>query len=312
MARCLCCYKELHEGETDFHVSCARRFFGTNPVPELQYTHAEIKDLARQVIHSQTTLTGVQAKLSMDIERAQHQSRFTIVGLWGRYILKPQSAQYASLPELEDVTMHLAEAARIQVVPHTLVRFADGKLCYLTRRIDRSAKGEKYPMEDCCQLMERLTEHKYRGSYEQIAKVIAKYSSVPMLDVVDFWETVVFSWLTGNSDMHLKNFSLYAPDGQHFRLTPAYDLLNTLLVLPGDTEELALHLNGKKSRIYREDFEKAMQLSGLERKVTENIFEKFRKTYSRWLEILYVSFLPAELQEKYAAMLRQRLSKLLE
>ena len=136
--------------------------------------------------------------------------RFTIVGLWGRYILKPQTEHYPHLPELEDLTMHMAEAAKMQVVPHSLVRFADGELCFITRRIDRGTYGEKYPMEDLCQLSERLTEHKYKGSYEQIAKTILRYSSAPKLDAVNFWEQVLFSWLTGNADMHLKTFRCIA------------------------------------------------------------------------------------------------------
>ena len=110
------------------------------------------------------------------------------------------------MPEVEDLTMHLAELAKVNVVPHSLIRFADGELAYITKRIDRTAKGEKLPMEDMCQLSERLTEYKYKGSYEKIAKIIMQYSSVPKLDVINFWEQVVFSWLTGNADMHLKNF----------------------------------------------------------------------------------------------------------
>ena len=134
--------------------------------------------------------------------------------------------------------MHMAEAAKIAVVPHGLVHFADGELGYITRRIDRRPDGGKIAMEDMCQLTERLTEYKYKGSYEQIAKTIKKYSAVPQLDLVNFWEVVVFSWIVGNSDMHLKNFSLY-DTGMGYSLTPAYDLLSTVIVMPEDTEELA-------------------------------------------------------------------------
>ena len=157
MERCLYCYKELADGERDFHKSCSKKIFGTPQVPLLPYTRANIAELAREVIRSQTTLTGVQAKLSLDIakEGKGTPERFTIVGLWGRYILKPQTEHYPHLPELEDLTMHMAEAVRMQVVPHSLVRFADGELCYITRRIDRGPHGEKYPMEDLCQLSER-------------------------------------------------------------------------------------------------------------------------------------------------------------
>ena len=145
--------------------------------------------------------------------------------------------------------MHLAELAKVNVVPHSLIRFADGELAYITKRIDRTAKGEKLPMEDMCRLSERLTEYKYKGSYEKIAKIIMQYSSVPKLDVINFWEQVVFSWLTGNADMHLKNFSLYSQRKGYYSLTPGYDMISTALLMPKDTEELALTLYGKRRKI---------------------------------------------------------------
>ena len=174
MRKCLYCYKPLTDGEVDFHKSCARKIFESTAVPELPYTRANIKDLAREIVTASTTVTGVQAKLSLDIARGQGNApqRFTIVGLWGRFILKPQTELYANLPENEDLSMHLAEAAGIRTVPHSLIRFSDGELCYITRRIDRTQRGDKVAMEDMCQLSERLTEHKYKGSYERIAKLI--------------------------------------------------------------------------------------------------------------------------------------------
>ncbi len=164
MEKCLYCYKPLKDGQTDFHPTCARKMFGVRKVPTLPYKRSEIAELAKQVIRAQTTLTGVQAKLSLDINPGgkNEPSRFTIVGLWGRYILKPQTDAYRALPELEDLTMHMAEAAKIAVVPHSLIRFADGELCYITRRIDRETDGTKIAMEDMCQLTERLTEYKYK------------------------------------------------------------------------------------------------------------------------------------------------------
>ena len=206
--KCLHCYKSLSDGEIDYHKGCARRIFESAIVPVLPYTRANIKELAREIVAASTTVTGVQAKLSLDISRgkAGEAQRFTIVGLWRKYILKPQTDRFANLPENEDLTMHMAEAAGIKTVPHSLIRFADGELCYITRRIDRTRQGGKIAMEDMCQLSERLTEDKYKGSYERIAKLIRQHSAAPLLDVVNFWEVVVFSWLTGNADMHLKNF----------------------------------------------------------------------------------------------------------
>ena len=312
MAKCLYCYKELNEGEKDFHKTCSKKMFGTPSVPELPYTRENLADLAKQVIRSQTTLTGVQAKLSLDINKGgrNETNRFTIVGLWGRYILKPQTDRFPHLPELEDLAMHLAELAKMQVVPHSLIRFADGELCYITRRIDRTATGDKLPMEDMCQLTERLTEHKYKGSYEQIAKAIQRFSTVPKLDMVNYWEQVVFSWITGNADMHLKNFSLYSKELGEYVLTPAYDMLSTALVMPEDTEELALTLNGKKRKIKKADFVVSMQASGLEEKVIKNIIAKFAKAKDKWFEFINQSFLPDEMKETFKAIIAEKLSLL--
>ena len=307
MAKCLYCYKELKDGQTDYHPACAKKLFGTRNAPVLPYRRSDIGELAKKVVRAQTTLTGVQAKLSLDVNRGgrNEPDRFTIVGLWGKYILKPQTDTYRCLPELEDLTMHMAEAAKIAVVPHGLIRFSDGELCYITRRIDRQPDGTKVPMEDMCQLSERLTEYKYKGSYEQIAKMIKKYSSVPQLDLVNYWEVVIFSWITGNSDMHLKNFSLYkTPMG--YTLTPAYDLLATLIIMPEDPEELALTLNGKKRKLQRKDFEKAILSSGISEKVIDNMSRKFRKAISLWLDLIDSSFLPPDMKKAYKKLIIKR------
>lgn len=307
MNRCLYCYKELGEGMKDFHPACAKKFFGTRTAPELPYVRSQLGDLARQVVRSQTTLTGVQAKLSLDINRGgrNEPDRFTIVGLWGRFILKPQTYSYRALPELEDVTMHLAESVKINVVPHSLIRFSDGELCYITRRIDRLSDGRKIAMEDMCQLSERLTEYKYKGTYEQIAKLIRRYSSAPQLDVINFWEIVVFCWITGNADMHLKNFSLYNQMGG-YTLTPAYDMLSTNLVMPEDTEELALTLNGKKSRLRKVDFYKAITASGVDEKVIENLSRRFSRALPKWFELIDNSFLPDDMKKQYKQLILRR------
>ncbi len=311
MCKCLYCYKHLADGEVDYHKSCARKIFESTTVPVLPYTRVNIKELAQEIVSASTTVTGVQAKLSLDITRghAGEPQRFTIVGLWGRFILKPQTDRFANLPENEDLTMHLAEAAGIKTVPHSLIRFADGELCYITHRVDRTKNGDKIAMEDMCQLSERLTEDKYKGSYERIAKLIKQYSAAPLLDVVNFWEVVVFSWLTGNADMHLKNFSLYRP-ADNYMLTPAYDLLSTSIVMPEDEEELALTLNGKKKKIKRADFEKAMLDSGMDEKAIEKLFKKFAKTLPKWYALIEESFLPKDMIVAYREKLNTMSARL--
>ena len=248
MKRCLCCYRPLHAGEIDYHPQCAKKIFGSPTAPVLPYTRKDINDLAQVIVANSTTVTGVQSKLSIDLQQDNTggPQRLTTVGLMGRYILKPQTEHYERLPEIEDLSMHLAEIARIPTVPHALIRFVDGELNYITRRIDRTDDGQKLPMEDMCQLSGKLTEQKYQGSYELIAKIIEQYSSLPQLDKINYWQQVVFSWIIGNADMHLKNFSLYSPRTGQYVLSPTYDQVSTKIVMPEDTEEMALSLNGFK------------------------------------------------------------------
>ena len=308
MERCLYCYQPLEQHETDFHSRCSKKIFGTVIPPVLPYSKADIESLALEVVRSQVTITGVQPKLSVDLEKEKGgEKRFTIVGLWGGYILKPQTEQYANLPENEDLTMHLARLAKINTVPHSLIRFKDGSLAYITKRIDRDKKGNKIPMEDMCQLTEKLTEQKYKGSHEQIAKKIVEFSAYPVLDLINYVEILLFCYLTGNADMHLKNFSLYKKI-KETTLTPAYDLLSTKLVIPEDTEELALTLNGKKRKLKRSDFDNLLKTMKVEDKVIENTYNKFRKVLPLWYDFIDISFLPNQLRIDYKALIEHRSS----
>ena len=310
MCRCLYCYRPLEKGDIDFHPGCARKFFGTEKVPVLDYTCKDLEQLALQIIKDQTSLTGVQPKLSLHLNEHEGSQRLTIVGLWGSFICKPQTMQFKSMPETEDLTMHLAEVAKIDVVPHTLMRMADGTLCYLTKRIDRDAKGEKMAMEDMCQLTGRQTEYKYKSSYERIAKAIAQYSSMPKMDVTNFFETVLFSWITGNNDMHLKNFSLYEPQDGTIRLTPAYDLLNASILNPKDDEELALTLNGRKKRLKRSDFIAAGETMGIDPKIVDRLIGKYVRLHPRMSEFIGQSFLDEELKNRYNELICERMSRI--
>lgn len=308
MQRCLYCYQPLEQGQTDFHPQCSKKLFGTTTPPELPYTKDDIESLALQVVRSQVTVTGVQPKLSVDLEKeANGKKRFTIVGLWGKYILKPQTELYVNLPENEDLTMHLATMVNIKTVPHSLIRFKDGSLAYITKRIDHDKKKGKIPMEDMCQLTEKLTEQKYKGSHEQIAKIIMLHSAYPVLDLLTYFEVLLFCYLTGNADMHLKNFSLYKPANEYI-LAPAYDLLSTKLVLPDDKDELALTLNAKKRKLKKSDFNNLLNTYKIDEKVIENIYEKYRKIVPQWLNFIDTSFLPQQMKEEYKSIINKRKS----
>jgi len=313
MSRCLYCYQPLGKDEIDYHPTCSKKIFEQPVPPQLLYTEAQMKDLATQVVQSQMAVTGVQPKISMHIASGENKTepkRFTIVGLWGGYILKPPTSHYPQLPEVEDLTMHLAEIAKIKVVPHSLIRLQSGNLAYITKRIDRTNKA-KLHMEDMCQLTERLTEDKYHGSYEQIAKAIIKYSTNPGLDLVNFFEQVLFSFLTGNSDMHLKNFSLINRPELGYVLSPAYDMVSTVLVNPADDEDMALTLNGKKKKIKRSDFTAAFNSLKLDAKQQENIFKKMEKAKEKWREFIDISFISNDLKVAYKEIIDERLSRIM-
>jgi serine/threonine-protein kinase HipA len=302
----------LSENDIDFHPTCSKKIFGESIPPVLPYSENNMDELATQVVRSQAAVTGVQPKLSLHLASAEQPhlaKRFTIAGMWGGYILKPPSPHYTQLPEVEDLTMHLASLAKIKVVPHSLIRLTSGNLAFITKRIDR-VKKEKLHMEDMCQLTDRLTEDKYRGSHEQVAKAILKYSASPGLDVVNFFELVLFSFLTGNADMHLKNFSLIHQPSTGPVFSPAYDLVATTLVNPADDEDLALTLNGKKKKVNRHDFTTTFGIIGLDIKQQENLFKKMEKAKTKWLEFIEISFLNDEMKIGYKNLILDRFNRL--
>ena len=311
MCKCLYCYKELEDGQRDYHPQCARKFFGMRDAPLLEYRHEDLDQLAEQIIRAQTSLTGVQPKLSLNLSKHEGCSRLTIVGLWGDYIFKPQTDVYPHLPESEDLTMHLAEAIKIRVVPHSLIRLADGKLGYITKRIDRTKNGEKIDMEDMCQLTLHPTEYKYKGSHEQIAKVIRQHCDMPKLDLTNYMQVLLFCFVTGNNDMHLKNFSLYLLSNG-YQLTPAYDLINVAIANPEDKEELALSLSGKKSNLKLNDFLRSAATMGLEENVVLHLIDNMCKAIPKWKPLIQSSFLNKEMKDRYEQLIMSRMNRLQE
>jgi serine/threonine-protein kinase HipA len=211
MKRCLSCGKPLTPDDTLWHSRCINSFFGTNELPSISLDSEALEAWGRESTQIGITVPGVQKKLSLHLEAYRGKGKLTLNGHPPGYILKLQADEYHHLPELEDVVMRMADVASLETVPHALLRMQDGTLAYISKRIDRIQTEEriqKLPMEDFCQLSSRLTEDKYKGSYEQCGKIIRRYSSQPMLDLTNFWYLLVFCFITGNSDMHLKNFSL--------------------------------------------------------------------------------------------------------
>ena len=310
--KCLYCYEALLNNEIDFHATCAKKIFSYVHAPVVPFSESDMQQMASEVVNRLFVVTGVQPKLSLHLEDKHHQKtlpRFTIVGLWGDYIIKPPVDKYPNLPELEDVTMHLAQTAKVPTVPHSLIRLQNKKLAYITKRIDRNKK-EKIHMEDMCQLTGRLTEDKYRGSYEQIGKAIIQYTENPLIDVIHFFEQIIFAFLTGNADMHLKNFSLIQNTRGNYQLAPAYDMVATALVVKGDDEDLALTLNAKKKKIKRKDFEAALNLFNIAESAKHSMFQKFETAIPLWNKRIKKSFLPAAVKNNYQQLIKKRAERL--
>ena len=296
MPNCWFCYKDTGS-DKEYHERCAKKFFGTAEVPLLELGEDVLKQLAEKTVDRKIAVTGVQPKLSLTLENKKGHPRLTIVGLWGEYILKPQHHAFPFMPETEDLTMHLASLFKINVCEHALIKSTDGQLVYVAKRFDR-VNNTKTHVEDFCQLSELLTENKYKSSYEKVGKLVLKYCTNQKLDAVNYLELLVFSFLTGNNDMHLKNFSVVHKDDA-VELSPAYDLLNVNLVNPADNEELGMTLNGKKRKIKDEDFNNLSTSLGLDEKVRNNVYKKFLSLNSKVNNLISRSFLTDDFKEKY-------------
>lgn len=310
MNRCLICAEPLAEGGTT-HSACSRELFGSETPPSLEIGMDDLAKLAKKTIRSRVTVPGVQTKLSLDVEPyLEGADKLTIVGMWGRYILKPPSPRWPELPANEHCTMQMAKTAGIDVVPFGLVPLRTGELAYITRRVDRDREGNKFPMEDMCQLTGRLTEDKYKGSHEQIAKTIKQYAENPLFDLTRFFELTLFCFLTGNADMHLKNFSMLKDASLGWRLAPSYDLLSTRLVMSKaeDPEELALTLTGKKSNFRADSFFQFGETIGLNPKQIENITDSLLSKRSDFETVIDRSFLTGEMKNSYKSILHQHLA----
>ncbi len=304
---CYICLQSLEGGEGLYHDSCCKKLFGSSRPPVFPYAWKELNELAEKIIRQHVTIPGVQPKLSLHLERGgrRQDSRLTLVGLESGYILKPPVVEYPEMPELEHVTMRMARCFGIATVECGLIPLDDGQLAFITKRMDRDGSN-KLHMEDMCQLTDRLTEQKYRGSMEQVGKAVLRYCDNSLFDALRFFEVAVLCFLTGNSDMHLKNFSLlYHPDGS-VELSPAYDLLPTQLLLPEDEEESALTVNGRKKHLGRNDFMQLAESLRLTEKQASNTFDRFSANLYAALKIMEKGFCSTNMKEHYKALIQKR------
>ena len=307
--KCLICYKPLTPQETDYHLKCISRVFGLKKMPEIDIDEKNLSDYAKKIIGANKAITGVQPKLSLWLEETKKSIRFTIVDDKSNYIIKPESETYLSLPENEDLCMHLANELGIEVAKHSLVRLKSGKLAYITKRFDRE-ETNKIACEDLCQLTEMLTEHKYRGSYEKVGKTIQQYSTQSGLDTLHYFQLVLFSFISGNADMHLKNFSMIEKNDGTFCLSPAYDLVSTHLVIKGEKEQMSLNLNGKKNKISRKDFDSLGSNLQLTEKQIQNCYNLFIARLDKLNWWIDNSFLPSEHKNEFKKIVSERIALL--
>ena len=272
-----------------------------------------MSELAKDVIDRSVTVPGVQPKLSMSLVNEtvdNAETRLTVVGaLGGNYIFKPPSDQFPEMPQNEHVTMRIAEAFGIRVVPSSLIRLQSGELSYITKRIDRTDDGNKIHMIDMFQITEAFD--KYKSSMEKIGKALGSYSDNTLLDKLFFFELTLFSFITGNNDMHLKNFSMIAsPSG--WILSPAYDLLNVAIVNPDDDEELALTLAGKKKKLSLTHFKTLGDNLGLTQKQINGVLNRLTENKPKAIQWINESFLSDEMKENYKSVLNERYSRIIE
>ena len=311
MNRCLCCGKALRtENIHGWHTSCIKSFFGTSKFPDIDVSKEVLNQIAIDNTIKGYTVPGVQKKLSLHLSHDDN-PRLTLVNYPTGYILKPQTDEYIALPEMEYLVMQMAEVSGIKTVPYALLRLPsqNNAFAYITKRIDRMG-DQMLAMEDFCQLDGRLTEDKYRGSYERCGKIVAKYSEMTGLDLAELFLRIVFSFAVGNSDMHLKNFSLIetAEGSNKYVLSAAYDMLSTNVVIPADQEELALTINGKKQNIRRKDFFMFAQTIGITEKSAEKMIEKIVKLKDKYITMCRDSYMPDNIKETLEKLIEQRIS----
>ena len=307
--KCLACGKELNNRSIgNYHIKCLKKVFNSSSVPVLDFSYKEILAKSEAYIKKEYGITGVQEKLSLYLEKRTKDFRFTSSECKNGFIVKFNSKEYSWIVEGEHLVMLMAEEANIEVVPHALILLKDNKYAYITKRIDRK-DDEKIHMEDFCQLSFRLTEDKYNSSYERCAKVIDEYSSIVDLDKINLFQRLVFCYLTCNSDMHLKNFSLIEDsNGNH--LSPAYDLLPVSIILKKDKEEMALSLNGKRMHLTKNDFLKFALTSKIDIKAAKNIINDLVKKESVFINLIDESLIPDEDKKEFIKELSIRTKKL--
>lgn len=254
---------------------------------------------------SKMAITGTDFKLNVQLSIVD--STFKIVDKNGSFILKPQLTQYPQVPENEDVTMRMAATAGIEVPLHGMVYAKDESLLYFIKRFDRKGKAGKIHVEDLAQVAGVYSDAKYDYSLEKVAVLLDTYCTFPMVEKMKLFKRVLFSWLIGNENMHLKNLSLIHRNNK-VELSPAYDLVNTTILKAVPEQESALSIKGLRSDLNWDILMNyfAQDVLGLNDKVILKILKQLISVLPEWVRLIEISFLNEEKKEDYLSLLNRR------
>jgi len=300
---CMCCLKEIaisdgnwkntnlkdkqkqphHQNHLAYHAACIKKLFGTTYVPSIDFKSTElISEINKNV--GRMSISGVQIKALVRINKDSKAVEFVQSG--GTHILKPEPGEYPELPQNENLCMCLAEnSAGFDVPPHGLFYMTDGKICYIIKRFDRDSKGQKIHVEDMAQLLDMPPDSKYGSSLEKIGNAILKFSKRPYLDLIDFFERILFCFVIGNGDMHLKNWSLIEQPPNYWHLAPCYDLISSKIYLLHE-DESALTINGKRNRLSLDDFMALGNYLKIESRSLKNAIDKMPGLKEKMLSLI--------------------------
>ena len=281
---------------------------GLSQLKQIEYTAEEQRKEAFYR-SSKMSVQGIQPKLSAILNLKEE--KFEVVDRFGRYLLKPQHHIYPQMPENEDLTMRLAESIGLNVPIHGMIWAKDNSLTYFIKRFDRKGQKDKIPIEDFAQLAGLNRDTKYDYSMEKVVKLIDKYCTFPAIEKAKLFKLVLFCFLTGNEDMHLKNFSIINQNGI-IEISPHYDLLNTTIELKKPVEEIALSLKGKKNNLTGQiliDYF-GRDICVLNNKIITKTLETISDAKSGWIEEINNSFLSNEMKEKYIDLVESRFDRL--
>ena len=284
-----------------YHRECLEALFGTKTFPVFDVELSQLYSLAATKMAGKMSISGAQEKVSLTL--SSDRTALEVAPTGGRYILKPETSRFSSVPQNEQLTMLMARLIGIEVPPFGLVRFKDGANAYIIKRFDRPEDGSKLQVEDFCQLAEKRLKDKYDGSAELCVKIVRRFATEPLIEVRKLYRMILFSWWMQNGDMHLKNFSLLTTsDGIH-RLSPAYDLVCTRLVIPDDT--LAMPVGGRDKNFTKRKWLEFAEYCGLPERAANRVISDQIKALEPSLKLISASFLPDEMKEQYESIVRE-------